>query len=153
MIRKSYTIDIEAPVEKTFDLMLGLSNKSSYEQWTAEFNPTSTIEGNWEQGSKMLFVGTDENGNRGGMVSRIAAHIPNEYISIEHYGILDGTNEIVEGPQVDEWAGGLENYRFEQIGTITKVRVEVDTTEGFADYFDSTYPKALQKLKGIVEAA
>jgi hypothetical protein len=43
------------------------------------FHLTSTFEDNWERGSKILFVGIDE---KGGMVSRIADCIPNQFISI-----------------------------------------------------------------------
>jgi hypothetical protein len=56
--------------------MLGISNKASYEQWTALFNPTSSYEGNWQQGEKMLFIGVDEKGEKGGMVSRTDNFFP-----------------------------------------------------------------------------
>ncbi|WP_291372972.1 hypothetical protein [Cyclobacterium sp.] len=69
MEKKQYKIEINAPVEKVFDTMLGLSNKSTYEQWTALFNPTSTYEGSWEKGQKIYFIGTDDQGNRAGMVA------------------------------------------------------------------------------------
>ncbi len=45
---------INAPVSKVYRTMLGLENKSTYEAWTAEFNPTSTFEGSWQKGSKNL---------------------------------------------------------------------------------------------------
>ncbi|WP_291372971.1 hypothetical protein [Cyclobacterium sp.] len=64
---------------------------------------------------------------------------------------MDGDKEITAGPQVEQWAGGHENYRFEETGEITRVIVEVDVTDEHLDYFDSTYPKALEKLKQIVE--
>ncbi|WP_439484268.1 SRPBCC family protein [Cyclobacterium plantarum] len=151
MEKKQYIIEINAPVENVFDTMLGLSDKSTYEQWTALFNPTSTYEGSWEKGQKIYFFGTDDKGNRGGMVARIAENIPNQFISIQHYGILDGDKEITAGPQVEQWAGGLENYHFEETGEKTTVIVAVDVTEEHLEYFDSTYPKALEKLKQIAE--
>ena len=70
--------------------MLGLSKKSTYEQWTALFNPTSTYEGNWEKGSKILFIGFDETGQKGGMVSEVIANIKNSFVSVKHYGIVKG---------------------------------------------------------------
>lgn len=84
MIRKVYQVRVAAPKEKCADIMLGLSDISTYEQWTAVFNPTSTYDGSWEKGSKIKFVGTNENGTKSGMVAKIAANIPNEYVSIEH---------------------------------------------------------------------
>lgn len=47
--------------------MLGLSDIKTYQLWTKEFNPTSTYEGNWQKGSEIFFIGTDQNGKRGGM--------------------------------------------------------------------------------------
>ena len=142
---------INAPAGKVYKTMLGLENISTYEQWTAEFNPTSTYEVNWEKGSRIYFIGTDENGKRAGMVSEIAENIPNKFVSIRHYGILDGEQEITEGPEVEKWAGGLENYIFQEHNGVTTVTVETDTTEEFADYFDATWPKALNKLKELAE--
>lgn len=143
--------DINASAEKVYSTMLGLSNVKTYQQWTSEFNPTSTYEGSWQKGSKIYFIGTDENGKRGGMVSEIADNIPFQFVSIRHYGILDGENEITEGPEVEKWAGGLENYSFNENNGVTTVTVESDSTEDFIDYFNAAWPKALNKLKEISE--
>jgi len=130
---------------------LGIGDKGNFEQWTAEFNPTSTYEGSWEKGSKIYFVGTDENGKRGGMVSEIAENIPFQFVSIHHYGILDGDIEITEGPEVEKWAGGLENYTFQEQEGMTTVTVDIDVTEDFLDYFNTAWPKALHKLRELAE--
>ena len=143
--------DIHAPAQKVYETMLGLKDKASYEYWTAAFNPTSTYEGNWEKGSKILFVGTDENGKKGGMVSEVAEHRPADFVSIRHYGFLDGDTEITTGEQVEKWAGGHENYRFEEHNGTSTVTVEMDTVEDYLDYFHNTYPKALEKLKEVSE--
>ena len=101
----------------------------------------------------MYFVGTDENGKKGGMVSEIADNIPYQFVSIRHYGILDGDNEITERPEVEKWAGGLENYSFQENNGVTTVTIECDISEeeGHQDYFNSTWPKALNKLKELAE--
>jgi hypothetical protein len=142
---------INAPAEKVFNTMLGISNIKTYEQWTAEFNPTSTYEGSWNKGAKILFIGTGEDGKRGGMVSEIAENIPNRFISIRHCGILDGDKEITTGPEVESWAGSHENYSFEESKGVTTVTIEMDATEEFEDYFSKTWPKALDKLRELAE--
>lgn len=151
MKKLQYTVSINAPAAKIYDCMLGINSKSTYEQWTALFNPTSTYEGSWEKGNKMLFVGIDEKGEKGGMVSRIAENIPNQFVSIQHYGLLKTDKEITEGPEVEKWANGLENYSFEENNGITTLTVNIDITEDFLDYMNETYPKALDKLKEICE--
>jgi hypothetical protein len=147
-----FNTTINAPVSKIYDCMLGINNKSTYEQWTALFNPTSTYEGSWEKGSKILFIGVDEKGEKGGMVSKIVENIPNQFVSIQHYGLLKGGEEITEGPEVEKWANGYENYTFEEYNGTTTVTVDLDLTEDFSDYMNETYPKALGKLKEICES-
>lgn len=151
MKKLQYKVSIHAPATKVYDMMLGLSSKSTYEQWTALFNPTSAYEGSWGKGDKILFVGVDEKGEKGGMVSRIAENIPNQFVSIQHYGLLQGDKEITEGPEVEKWANGFENYTFEENKGTTKVTVDLDTTEDFVDYMNESYPKALDKLKEVCE--
>lgn len=142
---------IKASSKLVYETMLGLNDITTYEQWTAEFNPTSTYEGSWNKGETIYFIGTDENGKRGGMVSEIAENIPFEFVSIKHNWILDGESEITSGEQVDNWTGGLENYSFQESNEITTVRVEMETVEDYIDYFVETWPKALNKLKEIIE--
>lgn len=142
---------INAPAQKVYETMLGLKEKNTYEFWTATFNPTSTLEGSWEKGNKIYFVGVDENGKKGGMVSEIEEHQPARFVSIRHYGFLDGDVEVTTGEQVEKWAGGHENYSFEEANGATTVTVDLDTIEDYLDYFNTTYPKALEKLKEISE--
>jgi hypothetical protein len=152
MEKLQYTIKINAPVNKVYDLMLGISNKSTYEQWTAMFNPTSTFEGNWDKGSKMLFVGVDGKGEKGGMVSEIVENILNEYVSIRHYGLVKANAEITTGPEVEKWANGFENYTFQENNGVTTITIElVGLTEDLTGYMNDNWPRALDKLKEICE--
>lgn len=151
MKKLQYDIKINAPVSKVYDVMLGISNKATYEQWTALFNPTSTYEGSWNKGDKMLFIGVDENGEKGGMVSEIAENVTNRFVSIRHYGLLKADKEITEGPEVEKWACGFENYSFVEINGVSVVGVELDTPDDFEDFMNQTYPLALDRLKEICE--
>ena len=151
MEKLQFKVNIQAPVNRVYALMLGIDDKSTYEQWTSLFNPTSTYEGSWGKGDKILFVGVDEKGERGGMVSRIVENIPGRFVSIQHYGVLVADKEVTEGPEVEKWANGFENYTFEENNGITILTVDLDTTEDFVDYMNQTYPKALNKLKEICE--
>ena len=151
MQKIQFKININAPVTKVYNFMLGINSKSTYEQWTALFNPTSTYEGSWDKGTKILFVGVDEKGEKGGMVSRITENIPDRFVSIQHYGLLKANKEITEGPEVEKWANGLENYSFEENNGTTTLTVDLDTAEEFLDYMNENYPKALDKLKELCE--
>ncbi len=151
MKKLEFKISINAPVQKVFDRMLGLTDKVTYEQWTKAFHPTATYEGKWEKGSKMLFIGTDANGERGGMVSKVVDIIPNRFVSVQHYGIVKGNQEITEGPEVEKWGNGFENYTFEEINGHTVVVVNLDTHEDFVDYMKKAFSEALEELKKMCE--
>ena len=151
MKRKQYSIEINASPDQLYDNMLGISKKSTYEQWTKVFHPTSTYRGSWKKGSKILFIAVDEDDKESGMVSEIAENEPNRFVSIRHVGILQDDVEITKGPKVDEWAGGLENYTLEETANGTLLTVEIDVSDDHKDYFDKTWPKALDKLRRNIE--
>ena len=151
MEKLQFRISINAAVTKVYDFMLGINSKSTYEQWTSLFNPTSTYEGSWDKGSKILFIGIDEKGEKGGMVSKIVENNLNRFVSIQHYGLLKADKEITEGPEVEKWANGFENYTFEENNGVTTITVDLDTTADFVSYMNQTYPKALDKLKELCE--
>lgn len=144
-----FEITINAPVSKVYNDMLA---DKTYREWTAEFNPTSYYRGSWEQGSKILFLGTNEEGKEGGMVSRIKENIKNKFVSIQHIGYVEDGREITSGPQVDGWVGALENYTFTEDNGKTKLAVDMRGGMGeYNIYFMETWPKALKKLKSICE--
>lgn len=151
MKKLQFNVKINAPVSKVYEAMLGLKSKSTYEQWTSLFNPTSTYDGSWNKGSKILFIGTDEKGEKGGMVSEVVENIPYQYVSVRHYGLVKDDKEITEGPEVEKWAGGFENYTFKDNNGITEIIVDLDATDDFVEYMNQTFPKALEKLKEICE--
>jgi hypothetical protein len=151
MERLQFALSIHAPADTVYDRMLGLSDRSTYEQWTAVFNATSTFVGGWQKGAKIYFVGTDEQGVQGGMVAIIEENIPGRFVSIRHIGLLIAGEEVTEGPEVEKWAGGLENYRFEESNVTTSLLVELDTTAEFMSHMREIYPRALNKLKEICE--
>lgn len=151
MKRLQFQKNINASVDEVYDLMLGISDKSTYGKWTSVFNPTSSYEGTWDKGSKILFIGVDEKGKKGGMVSRIVENIPNQYVSVHHYGVVKAGEELTEGPEVEKWANGYENYTFEENNGTTTVTVEVDASGEFSGYMNQTFPKALDRLKELCE--
>ena len=98
-----------------------------------------------------MHVLTDQNGEKGGMVSEIAENIPGKFVSINHIGLLVAGKEMLEGPDVEKWTGGFGNYSFKESHGISEVVVEIDAMEDFESYMNESYPKALNKLKEICE--
>lgn len=120
-----------------------------YREWTKPFNETSYYKGDWSEGSKIFFLGTDKNGeNEGGMVSEIVKNIKNEYISIRHLGVINkGIEELW-----DEDKYGFENYTLKEKDGGTEVFIEIiNTPEEYAQMMNDMWPKALEVLKNLAE--
>lgn len=143
-----FSITIQAPVEQVLKTMLDAQH---YRDWTSVFSEGSYYEGSWRKGEKILFLTLDEKGKPSGMISLIKEHIPNRFISIEHMGVVENGKEITDGPEVAAWKGALENYTFQETKDGTEIIVTVDTEESHKDYFQKTWPQAMEKLKGICE--
>jgi uncharacterized protein YndB with AHSA1/START domain len=143
-----FEIRINAAPEKVYNTMI---DEEHYREWTSAFNPTSYFEGTWQKGSKIRFVGETQDGSQEGMISRIKENIPNRFISIEHLGLVIKGKDVLCGPEVDTWAGALENYTFTQQDGKTLLSIDADANENYTTYFTDTWPLALQKLKSICE--
>ncbi len=145
-----FSIQINVPKEKVWEIMLA---DATYREWTEPFHPGSYYKGYWSEGSKILFLGPDENGkNEGGMVSRIKENRKYEFISIEHLGfVVDGVEDTTS-EEVKKWTPSFENYTFTEKNGGTEVSVDMEVaSEEFKEMFEGMWPKALLKLKEIAE--
>ncbi len=144
----NFSILIDAPKQKVWDTML---EDNTYRQWTSEFAKGSCYEGNWEKGSEIRFIAPGEGGKSEGMYSRIKENIPNEFISIEHLGIIVGGVVDTTSDQVRKWAPSLENYTFISLGNQTELRIEMEVEPEYKKMFEDMWPRALQALKKLSE--
>lgn len=145
-----FEISINASADKVHYIML---DDEYFKQWSSEFNPDSFFKGSWQKGEKILFLGTDKDGIQGGMVSLIRENIPGKIVSIQHIGIVNDGKEIVSGPEIQGWAGAMENYYFSETNGRTLLSVDMDVNHQFKDYFLEAWPRALAKLKMLCEKA
>lgn len=142
-----FEIVINAPKEKVWDI---LWSDSTYPEWTAPFAEGSRAVTDWQEGSKVLFLGKSNDG----MVSMIAESRPAEFMSIKHLGTVKDGVEDVDSEEAKQWAGAHENYKLETVkeGTALKVTMGgVEIPAEFEDYFKDAWPKALSKLKELSE--
>lgn len=144
MEKQTFKISIHANRNKVWDT---LWNDKTYRQWVSAFSEGSYAETDWKKGSKALFLNAD----REGMVSTIAESRPNEFMSIKHLGTVKKGVEDLDSEESKKWAGGLENYSLKGDGDNTQLEVDMDIIDEYKDYFMTTWPKALQKVKEIAE--
>src|SRR5215813_6310051 len=79
MRKLTFSTTINAPKEKVWRVML---EDPTYRQWTSVFHEGSYALTDWAVGSKALFLIPEGDG----MVRRIVAHRPKEFLSIEPLG-------------------------------------------------------------------
>jgi uncharacterized protein YndB with AHSA1/START domain len=157
MQKLHFSITINAPKEKVWGSML---EDATYRVWTGAFSPGSYYEGDWNEGSKILFLGPDPSNppvhgsTKGvsGMVSRIRTNRPYEYISIEHLGIVQNGEEDTTSEAAKKWSPAFENYMFQEHNGVTELAIDLHVADEYVDMFNTMWPKALAKLKEIAES-
>ena len=148
MQKLKFSIEINATKEKVWNTML---EDKTYRIWTEVFSKGSHFIGDWSKGSKILFLGPNENGEMGGMVSRIKENRMHDYISIEHLGMVQNGQEDTTSDAVKQWAGSLENYTFKNKDGKTELLVDMDINDEYKEMFEGMWPAALKKLKELAE--
>lgn len=142
--KMQFSTSISAPRNKVWDI---LWNDETYRKWTSVFMEGSYAESDWNEGSKILFL----DGQGRGMYSTIDKKVPGEFISFRHIGELkDGKEQPVD--ETKGWSGSTENYILREADGKTELLVEMDIVPEMADYFNKTFPLALEKVKSLAES-
>ncbi|WP_037573886.1 SRPBCC domain-containing protein [Sporocytophaga myxococcoides] len=139
-----FSVRINASQDKVWD---ALWSDASYRQWTSAFSPGSYAESDWKEGSKIKFL--TEEGD--GMFSVIEVKKPNTQMTFRHLGIVLKGKEEIKTKESEDWEGAKESYFLSENNGITELNVEVDVTNQYQDYFNKTFPKALEIVKNIAE--
>ncbi|MDB5265278.1 MAG: hypothetical protein JWN64_849 [Parcubacteria group bacterium] len=139
-----YSKQINAPREKVWDVLL---DDATYREWTSVFMPGSYYQGDWSEGSKMLFLGPAAEGEKeGGMVALVKENRSQEFISLEHHA------EMRNGIEVPMESSGFENYTLQDKDGGTEVSIDLlHLPDEYAGMFNEAWPKALEKIKELAE--
>jgi uncharacterized protein YndB with AHSA1/START domain len=144
MITKTFTISINAPKEKVWNV---LWNDDTYRKWTSAFSEGSHAEGEWKKGSEIKFLNAEKNG----MYSRVDIVEPHETMIFEHLGVIKKGEKQPVDDETKKWTGSKERYFLKGDQNKTELSVEIDIVEEFTSYFEQTFPKALQLVKELAE--
>lgn len=149
MQKLHYSIVINATAAKVWNTMLA---DKTYRIWTEAFSPGSYYKGDWNKGSKILFLGPGEQGESG-MVSRIKENRKYEFVSIEHLGMVQNGLEDTSSEEAKVWAGALENYTFTEKNGATELLIDLtgNIADEFVKMFEGMWPNALKTLKDLSE--
>jgi uncharacterized protein YndB with AHSA1/START domain len=141
----SFSTVIKAPKAKVWN---ALWDDENYKKWTAAFAAGSNAITDWQEGSKVLFL--DAKGD--GMKCTIAKKIEHEFMSFKYNGEVKNNEDVPLDEKNSDWVNGFENYTLKDANGITTLTVEITVTEGMMDYFNNTFPAALENVKKIAEA-
>jgi hypothetical protein len=139
-----FSVQINASKDKVWD---ALWSDASYRQWTEAFSPGSYADTDWKEGSKIKFLTAEGDG----MFSVIETKQPNSQMTFRHLGTVLKGKEQSKTEEGDEWEGAKESYFLSEKNGVTELNVEVDVTNKYQDYFNKTFPKALEIVKKIAE--
>lgn len=114
-------------------------------QWAGIVDPGTYMLGKLEEGKTIQF--NSEEGY--GVTSFVDKLIPNEYVLLKHKA---DTKDYGNNDREDQWTGGNESYTLNETDGITTLVLEFDVPEELEEIMNTSYPKALNKIKELCES-
>jgi len=140
-----FSIHVKAAPGKVWQI---LWDDTTYRQWAATFYEGSYAKSDWNESSKIYFLGPGGEG----MVSMIQEKKEPHKMVFRHIGMMKNFEELPSSEKTREWEGALESYILTAQDDGTLLEVMLDSEDNSADYFKDTFPKALEKIKALSEA-
>jgi uncharacterized protein YndB with AHSA1/START domain len=137
-----FKVEINAPKEKVWTT---LWEDITFRDWASIIDEGTYMEGVMEEGNEVQFISSV---NGYGVTSLIKKLKPNEYILFWH-----GADTMDNGQQEreKEWTGGTESYSLTEENGVTSLIIISDVPQEQEETFNNRFPKALDRLKTLVE--
>ncbi|MDP4219868.1 MAG: SRPBCC domain-containing protein [Bacteroidota bacterium] len=140
-----FSTSINAPREKVWHI---LWDDSTYRRWSSAFQDGSYAVSDWNEGSKIQFLTPEGDG----MFSVIERSNAPEFMSFKHLGTIKEGEEQLLDKESQRWEGAHENYLLKEHDDHTILSVSMDTISNYREYFQKTFPKALELIKSLSES-
>lgn len=138
-----FEVVIQASREKVWKV---LWDDRTLRQWAGVIDPGTYMLGELEEGKTVQF-----NSQEGyGVTSFVEKLIPNEFVLLKHKA---DTKDYGSSDREDQWTGGSESYTLNESDGVTTLILEFDVPEELEEIMDTSYPKALTKIKELSESA
>jgi hypothetical protein len=139
-----FNININAPKEKIWKI---LWENKTYTDWVSVFCEGTYAVSNWNEGDTIHFLTpTGE-----GMNSIIEKKIDNQYMAFKHISEMKNFEAMPIDDTASEWTGCREIYELIQEENSVQLLVKMDALEKYVDYFNTTFQKALERVKQLSE--
>lgn len=137
-----FQIEIHASKDKVWDT---LWRDETFRNWASVIDPETYMVGELKEGSEVQFISAQ---GGYGVTSLVEKLIPDEFLLLRHQA---DTQDNGEREREKEWTGGTESYTLTEVAGVTTLTVAFDIPSTQKEYFESTYPKALARIKELAE--
>jgi uncharacterized protein YndB with AHSA1/START domain len=137
-----FTVEIYATKETVWDT---LWQDATFREWAGLIDPGTYMVGELIEGGEVQFISA-ENGY--GVTSLVEKVIPNEYLRLLHQA---DTQDTGTREREKEWTGGAETYTLKETNGTTTLTAVFDVPQELKDYFQTAYPKALDRVIELAE--
>lgn len=132
---------IHAPREKVWNTMW---QDKVFREWAGLIDPGTYMVGDLVAGNEVQFI--SENGY--GVTSLVEKLTESEYLLLRHSA---DTQDVGEREREKQWTGGKEVYLLEENDGVTTLTITFDSPEELEGIMNASYPKAMEKIKELVE--
>lgn len=139
-----YQIEVDAPVEKVWDVLMKHEN---YKEWASAFCEGTYYTGELKPSGRVHFLTPEGDG----MYSDVIFHIPNQHVLFMHIGEVENHVEKPIDENSEKWTGAFEGYSIKEKDGKTLIIAEVDVTENDRAHMDVKFPLGLEKAKRMAE--
>lgn len=144
MRKLTFTIEINATKEMVWET---LWQDKTFREWASIIDPGTYMVGDLEEGNEVQFLSSSSGY---GVTSLVQELIAGEFLLLRHRA---DTQEGGKLEREKEWTGGEESYSLKEEDGTTTLTVAFGVPSGMEAYFKVNYPKALERVKALAEAA
>lgn len=141
MKQMRFAIEIRAPKEKVWDT---LWQDATLREWARIIDPGTHMVGELEEGNEVQYI----SGNGYGVTSLVEKLVPGEFVLLKHQA---DTQDEGKQEREQDWTGGEESYALSEEDGTTTLTTAFDVPEEMEEYFNTAYPKALERVKELAE--
>lgn len=137
-----FSIEIHTTKERVWET---LWQDKTFREWASIIDPETYMVGELKEGNEVQFLSA-ENGY--GVTSLVEKLTAGEFLLLRHSA---DTQDSGSQQRDKQWTGGAEIYTLAEKDGSTTLTVSFDVPPELEEYFQTNYPKALERVKALAE--